>query len=380
MIRIRQVKIPIDLDNKEYIKKKISKKLNIKEQEIIDYKIIKKSIDARDKNNILYSYEFDINIENENKVLKYIDNKDIYIKEEEKYQFKNEGTIKLKERPIIIGSGPAGLFCAYMLSKIGMKPIVIERGEKVEERIKTVEHFFKTNELNPNSNIQFGEGGAGTFSDGKLNTLTKDKQQRGKKVLEIFVENGAPEEILYINNPHIGTDILRKVIVNLRNKIISLGGEFKYNTTLTNLVIENNKLVGVEINNKEILKTNILVLAIGHSARDTFYMLNENNILMQPKNFAMGLRIEHPRKLIDENQYGKNSKLQSASYKLTYQTTKGRSVYSFCMCPGGFVVNASSEKERLCINGMSNYKRDEKNSNSAIVVNIVKEDYNNELF
>ena len=376
MLRIREVKIPISQDNNEYIKKKISKLLNINIENILDYKILKKSIDARDKNNILFIYEFALNLKNKKKInlskniSEYIETKYVFSKEKD-----------LKERPIIVGSGPAGLFCAYMLASVGCKPIILERGEKIEDRVKTVENFFETNKLNPESNIQFGEGGAGTFSDGKLNTLTKDKLNRHKKVFEIFVENGASEEIMYVNKPHIGTDILRKVIINMRNKIISFGGEFKYNSKVTNLIIDDNKIKGVEINNKEKTYSNIVVLAIGHSARDTFYMLNDNNISMKPKNFAIGLRIEHPREMIDKSQYGDSYKiLDSASYKLTYQTQNNRSVYSFCMCPGGYVVNASSEENKLCINGMSNYKRDEKNSNSAIVVNVTTDDYNNELF
>ena len=376
MLRIREVKIPISLDNDEYIKKKISKLLNISKEEIIDYKILKKSIDARDKNNILFIYEFALNLKNENKI-NLSKNISEYIETE--YEFTKEKD--LKERPIIVGSGPAGLFCAYMLASVGCKPIILERGEKIEDRVKTVEDFFETNKLNPESNIQFGEGGAGTFSDGKLNTLTKDKLNRHKKVFEIFVENGAPEEIMYLNKPHIGTDILRNVIINMRNKIISFGGEFKYNSKVTNLIIEDNKIKGVEINNKEKTYSNIVVLAIGHSARDTFYMLNDNNVSMKPKNFAIGLRIEHPREMIDKSQYGDSYKmLDPASYKLTYQTKNNRSVYSFCMCPGGYVVNASSEENKLCVNGMSNYKRDEKNSNSAIVVNVTTDDFNNELF
>ena len=376
MLRIREVKIPISLDNDEYIKKKISKLLNISKEEIIDYKILKKSIDARDKNNILFIYEFALNLKNENKI-NLSKNISEYIETE--YEFTKEKD--LKERPIIVGSGPAGLFCAYMLASVGCKPIILERGEKIEDRVKTVEDFFETNKLNPESNIQFGEGGAGTFSDGKLNTLTKDKLNRHKKVFEIFVENGAPEEIMYLNKPHIGTDILRNVIINMRNKIISFGGEFKYNSKVTNLIIEDNKIKGVEINSKEKTYSNIVVLAIGHSARDTFYMLNDNNVSMKPKNFAIGLRIEHPREMIDKSQYGDSYKmLDPASYKLTYQTQNNRSVYSFCMCPGGYVVNASSEENKLCVNGMSNYKRDEKNSNSAIVVNVTTDDFNNELF
>lgn len=376
MIKIREVKIPISLDNNEHIIKKIAKILNIKKEEILEYEILKKSIDARDKNNIMYIYELALSLKNEkkitltNKISNYIENKYEFVKYKE-----------LKKRPIIVGSGPAGLFCAYMLAQAGCNPIILERGEKIEERVKTVEKFFETNILNPESNIQFGEGGAGTFSDGKLNTLTKDKLNRHKKVFEIFIENGSPKEIMYMNKPHIGTDILRKVIVNMRNKIISMGGEFRYNSKVTNLIIENNKIKGVEINNQDKLLSDTVVLAIGHSARDTFYMLNENNILMKPKNFAIGLRIEHPRDMINKSQYGDNYKLlETASYKLTYTTKNNRNVYSFCMCPGGYVVNASSENNRLCVNGMSNYKRNEKNSNSAIVVNITTDDFDNKLF
>lgn len=376
MIRVRQIKVPITSDNKEFIIKKITSKLKIKSDEILEYKIVKKSIDAREKNNILYVYEFDVSIKNENKILNNINSNDILKTPNEEYVYPKIGKDKLKDKIIIVGSGPSGLFCAYLLAELGYKVTIIEQGEKIEDRIKTVEEFFETNKLNTLSNIQFGEGGAGTFSDGKLNTLVKDKLNRGKKVYEIFIENGAPEEIMYLNKPHVGTDILRKVIVNIRNKIISMGGEFKYNTKMTDLIIEDNKIVGIKINNKEKITCSVLVLAIGHSSRDTFYMLNENNISMKAKNFAVGLRIEHPQEMISKSQYGENYKLlPPASYKLTYQASTNRGVYSFCMCPGGFVVNASSEENRVVVNGMSNYKRDEKNANSAIVVTITKEDF-----
>ena len=378
MIRVREIKVPIENDNNKYILKKLSKLLK---SEIINYKINKKSIDARDKKNILYVYELLVEVENDNKILNTIKSKNISKYIEEEYIFKITGDKPLEKRPIVVGSGPAGLFNAYLLAENNYKPIILERGEKIEDRIKSVEYFFETNKLNTESNIQFGEGGAGTFSDGKLNTLTKDKHNRHKKVFDIFIENGAPIEISYLNRPHIGTDILRKVIINMRNKIISLGGEFKYSSKVTDLIIKDNTIKGVEINNNEKLYSEVVVLAIGHSARDTFYMLNKNNIEMKPKNFAVGLRIEHPKELIDKAQYGEKAiLLPPATYKLTYTTKDNRNVYSFCMCPGGYVVNASSEKNRLCINGMSNYKRNEKNSNSAIVVNIKTEDYNNDLF
>ena len=377
MIRIRQIKIPIEKDNLNYLKKKVSLILKCSETDIKAISISKKSLDARKKPNIFYIYEVDVGIKNEEHLLKKHQlNKDIFLTPEEKYIYPEIGNKKINYRPIIVGSGPAGLFCAYLLAEKGYKPIIIERGEKIEERVKSVENFWKTGILNKNSNVQFGEGGAGTFSDGKLNTLVKDKSFRMKKVFEIFVESGADKDILYTNNPHIGTDVLRKVIVNLRKKIIDFGGEFHYNTTLTNINIKENKITSIEINHKEIINTDILVLAIGHSARDTFEMLDKKAFFLEPKPFAIGLRIQHPQELININQYGKNSKLlPPASYKLTYQTKEGRGVYSFCMCPGGYVVNASSEERRLAINGMSYHDRNSQNANSAIVVTVSPKDY-----
>lgn len=377
MIRIRQVKVSLQNDNDNYIKKQISKILKINEKDIIKYSINKKSLDARKKENINFVYEFDVEVKNEKSILSKNKNNDIFITPTEEYKIEIIGTKELTNRPVIIGSGPAGLFCAYILAENNYKPLIIERGACVEERVKIIEEFWRTGKLDKNTNVQFGEGGAGTFSDGKLNTLTKDKENRGKKVFDIFVENGAPEEIKYINHPHIGTDILRTVIKNIRNKIISMGGEFRFNTTLTNINVKGDELVSIELNNNEIMKCNSLVLAIGHSARDTFYMLN-NYLTLTPKPFAIGIRIEHPQELINKNQYGEAYKyLSPANYKLTYQTSKQRGVYSFCMCPGGFVVNASSEEGHLAVNGMSNYKRDEKNANSALVVTITPNDFGN---
>ena len=367
MIRLRQVKV----NDKNSLEKKLTKILNTK---ILEYKIVKESIDARNKNNILFTYEVDVKVENEEKYLNK--NKDIFKTPNEEYKVEIIGKEKLDNRPVIIGSGPSGLFCAYMLALYNYKPIIIERGEDIDNRVKTVEEFWKNNNLNTNSNVQFGEGGAGTFSDGKLNTLVKDKENRCKKVFEIFVENGAPEEIIYKNKPHIGTDLLRNIIKNMRNTIIKNGGEFRYNTLLTDINITD-KINSIKINN-EILNTDILVLGLGHSARDTFEMLYNKGIKMEPKSFAVGIRIEHPQKMINYNQFG-NNVVEQASYKLTYKC-KDRGVYSFCMCPGGYVVNASSEKNMLVINGMSNYKRDTENANSAIVVSVNPNDYGNNLF
>lgn len=378
MIKIRQIKIPIEKYNINNLKKYISKKINCSESDIEEVIITKESIDARKKSNLCYIIEVNIRTSKEKEILaKNKNNKDILVFQNKEYIYPQKTNQKLKKRPIIVGSGPAGLFCTYLLAKAGYKPILIERGEKIEDRVETVNKFWKDNILNEESNVQFGEGGAGTFSDGKLNTLTHDKEGRQKFVFDTFVENGAPKEILYSSHPHIGTDILRKVIINIRNKIISLGGEIKYNTCLTDLMIKDNKVKAIEVNHNKLIETSIVVLAIGHSARDTFQMLLEKKLNLQPKPFAIGLRIQHSQKDINISQYGeKYAKiLPPSSYKLTYQTKDKRGVYTFCMCPGGYVVNASSEKNKLAINGMSNYKRDTENANSAIVVTISSNDF-----
>ena len=367
MLRVRQVKVKVE--EKDKLNKKIAKKLNIRVEEINNIKILKESIDARMKPEIYYVYEVAVELKNEKHIKR---NNDIEDYVEEKYELKVN---KKTNKPIIVGSGPAGLFAAYMLAMEGCNPIIIERGEKVEDRVKSVEEFWNSGKLNINSNVQFGEGGAGTFSDGKLNTLVKDKENRCKKVFEIFIENGAPEDILYVNKPHIGTDLLRNVIINMRNKIISKGGVFMYNTTFTDLIISGNKLEGIIVNNNEKLYTDTLILAIGHSARDTFEMLHKNKLNMLSKPFAVGVRIMHPQDMIQKSQYGDNNLLPPASYKLTHKCSNGRGVYSFCMCPGGFVVNASSEEERLVINGMSNRNRDEECANSAIIVTVSSNDF-----
>ena len=286
------------------------------------------------------------------------------------------GTEKLNNRPVIIGSGPAGLFASLVLAQRGFNPIMIERGLDVDNRTNDINNFWNERKFKNNSNVQFGEGGAGTFSDGKLNTLTKDKENRGKKVFDIFVENGAPEEIKYIHNPHIGTDILRDVVKNIRNKIIDMGGEFRYNSCLTNIFVSDDKIRSIEINNSEIMDADILVLAIGHSARDTFEMLYNNGLYMESKPFAMGIRIQHSQEMINISQYGNNyyKGLGPANYKLTYKSTEGRGVYSFCMCPGGYVMASSSEENSIVTNGMSEFKRDGENANSALLVNVLTTD------
>lgn len=377
MIRVRQVKVSIE--KKQNLKKKIALLLKINESDILEYKIIKESVDARCKNNILLIYEVDVLVKNETNVLKNINSKDIFISPKEDFVFKISGTKEMKKRPVIVGSGPAGLFLAYFLSENGYNPIIVERGEKMEDRVKTVESFFETGILNTNSNVQFGEGGAGTFSDGKLNTMIKDKAFVGKRVFEIFVENGADFEIMYQSKPHIGTDKLRDVIINMRNKIISFGAEFRYNTCLTDIIIKNDKISGIVLNNSEILECENLFLAIGHSSRDTIEMLYNKGVNIISKPFAVGVRMMHPQEMINKWAYGEkmNSYLKNASYKLTYNTKEGRGVYSFCMCPGGYVVNASSELGGLVINGMSNHMRESGTANSAIVVSVTESDFGN---
>lgn len=373
MIRLRQIKVKIDEDN---LLEKCAKKLKIDVCNIKEYKINKRSLDARKKGDLYYIYEVDILVDNENKLLKYNKDKDILKTPNEKYHIEVTGTKKLKYRPIIVGSGPSGLFCSYILATLGYKPIILERGEEVDKRIEKVNEFWDKGILDTLTNVQFGEGGAGTFSDGKLNTLTKDSSYRQKKVFEIFVECGAPKEILYVNNPHIGTDVLVNVLKNMRKKIEAMGGEFRFRNLLTDIIIKDNKVYEIEINKKERLKTDILVLAIGHSARDTFKMLLDKNINIISKPFAVGVRIQHPQEMINISQYGTDyKKLDNASYKLTYKASNNRGVYTFCMCPGGYVVNSSSEEEHLVINGMSNYKRDSKNANSAVIVTVTPDDF-----
>lgn len=374
MIRVCQVKIK--LGEEENLENEVLKKMGLKAQDIKDMIIVKKSLDARKKDDIHYVYEVDVEVNSSSKVLNKNRSKDIFLAPKEEYQLPPMGDEKLSSRPIIVGSGPCGLICAYILAQEGYFPIVIERGEKVEDRVDTVSKFWDTGILNPNSNVQFGEGGAGSFSDGKLNTMVKDKFYRGKKVFSIFVEHGAPSEIMYLQKPHIGTDLLQDVVKNIRNSIIRMGGEFRYSACLSDLVIQDGKVVGIEINGKEQISCSLLVLAIGHSARDTFSMLYQRGVEMKAKPFAVGVRIQHPQSMIQMSQYATmDSRLPQADYKLTYKTKKGRSVYSFCMCPGGYVVNASSEEGGLAINGMSYHARDSKNANSALVVNVTPDDF-----
>ena len=374
MIRIPEIKLSLDQDEL-CLKKEISKKLDIFEEEILIYRIFRKSIDARKKEDIHFVYTLDVELKNEDGILKKYAKKGIIKTPNLKYEYKSIAPNRFN-RPIIAGLGPAGLFAGLILAQMGYEPIILERGKNIDERSKDVELFWNTSKLNTESNVQFGEGGAGTFSDGKLTTLIKDP--RCRKVLEEFVAAGAPEEILYINKPHIGTDILKGVVRNIRNTIISLGGEVRFNSKVSDIIIKDSRVVGVKVNDDEVIDADKVLLALGHSARDTFNMLYKNGVEIKQKGFSIGVRIEHPQSLINENQYGKyanHKKLGAADYKLSGHFDNGRSAYTFCMCPGGMVVAASSEEGMVVTNGMSEHARDKGNANSALLVGVDPEDY-----
>ena len=383
MIRITQLKLNYR-HTEDDMMSKIAGTLRIHVQDIESYKIVRRSIDARqrgaDQGQILFIYVVDVLVKNEKKCLARNKNKNVSQVTEKKYQFPVAGTQMLMHRPVIVGSGPAGLFCGLMLARAGYRPLMIERGEDFEARTKTVDHFWKDGKLNTESNVQFGEGGAGTFSDGKLGTLVKDKTGRHKKVLEIFVEAGADPEILYVNKPHVGTDVLKEVVRNIRNEIIRLGGEVLFNTKFNDIKTVDGAVQSIEVIAEGMsrwIDTQVLILAPGHSARDTFEMLYSHQIPMTQKAFAIGVRMEHPQTMVNLSQYGiaKDDILPAADYKLTYETTKGRHVYTFCMCPGGYVVNASSEAGMTAVNGMSYHDRGSANANSAVIVNVTPEDF-----
>lgn len=393
MITIQQIKIEMKfdkankrleladlLDSKEVLKKKAAKILGIHMTDVSEVMILKHSLDARKKPQIFQVYTLGVTLQRkdlEERVVKRCKNHQIAIHTRKQYEFPSSGGKELAQRPVIIGMGPAGLFCGYLLACHGYRPILLERGCDVDTRAKDVEAYWNGGSLNPESNVQFGEGGAGTFSDGKLNTLVKDKNGRNQEVLRIFAECGAPEHILYESKPHIGTDILKKVVVNMRNDILKNGGEVRFGAKVTGLEIRDGALCGVVVNSSEVIPATQAVLAIGHSARDTFTYLNQIQIPMEAKAFAVGMRVEHPQRLINECMYGSEhgNLLPAAPYKLTAQTSTGRGVYSFCMCPGGYIVNASSESGRIAVNGMSYSDRDSGRANSAIIVQVTPKDY-----
>ena len=373
MIRISQIKVPIKENTRDKIILECSRKLRINKSNIESYKINKRSIDARKKPDLFYVYELDLVVKDEESILKH--NKNIRKTPKENYKFEILGSKKLNHRPIIVGSGPCGLFCSYFLAEVGYNPLIVERGEKIEDREKSIERFFETGVLDPNSNIQFGEGGAGTFSDGKLNTGNSSIYSR--KVLEEFVKFGAPKEIMYVAKPHLGTDNLVKIIKNIREYILQQGGQMFFEEEVIDFEIEKGHIKSVITDQKRKIKTDSVILAIGHSARDTFKKLNELGVKIAPKNFAVGVRIEHLQKDINMAQYGNKTKLKlgSADYKLVYHASNGRTCYTFCMCPGGKVMASNSEENSIVTNGMSNFARDGENANSALLVNVSVEDF-----
>ena len=381
MLRIDQIKIRVS-DKQPDLRKAVCSRLKISDSDITYAGILRRSLDARKKPELYYVFSLCVGCRNEDKLLRKF-SKDTCVSKYEKkeYMLPEQGCEELTERPLIVGMGPAGLFCAYELARAGFRPLVIERGKCVEDRAKDVEKFWETGVLDTSCNVQFGEGGAGTFSDGKLSTSVKDKDGRTGEVLKTFVEFGADDEILYDHMPHLGTDVLPVIVRNIRNRIIELGGEVRFETCLTGIECLDGAARSVTVRcadgREEKIRTSVIVLAIGHSARDTYELLYDSGLSMEQKPFAAGFRVQHPQSLINANQYGdeKYADILGASpYKLT-ANFGDRGVFSFCMCPGGYVVNSSSEDGGTVVNGMSYSRRDSSNANSAIVVSIPVSDY-----
>jgi uncharacterized FAD-dependent dehydrogenase len=382
MIRLTELRLPID-HAPEDLEAAICKKLAILAKDLIRYEVFKRSYDAR-KNNILsFIYTLDLSVKDEEAVLKRLaHDPHIRLSPDTRYHFVAHFDSHIKPqsalRPVVIGFGPCGIFAALTLAQMGLKPIVLERGKPVRERTQDTWGLWRKKILNPESNVQFGEGGAGTFSDGKLWSQVKDPKFHGRKVLQEFVKAGAPEEILYVSKPHIGTFRLVGVVEKMRKEIIELGGEVRFGQKVTGFEISNHVLQGIHLESGDFLEADHVVLALGHSARDTFATLHDAGVYMEAKPFSVGFRIEHPQSLIDRTRLGPhagNPLIGAADYKLVHHAKNGRSVYSFCMCPGGTVVAATSESNRVVTNGMSQYSRNERNANAGIVVGITPDDF-----
>ncbi|MEZ8880135.1 NAD(P)/FAD-dependent oxidoreductase [Vibrio lentus] len=373
MIRLTEIKLPLDHEESA-IQDAIEAKLGINSDQVLSFNIFKRGYDARKKSKILLIYTLDVLVENEAELLEqFISDPHVKVTPDMEYKFVAKAVENQTERPVVIGFGPCGLFAGLVLAQMGFNPIIVERGKEVRERTKDTFGFWRKRTLNTESNVQFGEGGAGTFSDGKLYSQVKDPKHYGRKVIEEFVAAGAPEEILYVSKPHIGTFKLVTMIEKMRASIIELGGEIRFSTRVDDVHMEDGQITGLTLSNGEEIKSRHVVLAVGHSARDTFEMLHERGVYMEAKPFSVGFRIEHKQAMIDEARFGKNAGnpiLGAADYKLVHHCKNGRTVYSFCMCPGGTVVAATSEEGRVVTNGMSQYSRAERNANSAIVVGI----------
>jgi uncharacterized FAD-dependent dehydrogenase len=376
MLRLTEIKLPLGYPGGD-IKAAILKRLAIAADELISYVVFKRGVDARKPNAILYTYTLDVALRDEAAILaRFKNDRHVRVAPDTSYHLVARAPKNLTMRPIVIGMGPAGLFSGLLLAQMGFRPLILERGKEVRERTKDTWGLWRQGVLNPESNVQFGEGGAGTFSDGKLYSQIKDPRHLSRKVLEEFVKAGAPEEILYESHPHIGTFRLVGMVEKMRETILSLGGEIRFGSRVDDIEITNGQVTGVVLANGERIATDHLVLAVGHSARDTFEMIHRRGIYIEAKPFSIGFRIEHPQSLIDAARYGRNAgnpQLGAADYKLVHHASNGRSVYSFCMCPGGTVVAATSEPGRVVTNGMSQYSRNERNANSGIVVGITPE-------
>ncbi|MGB0466580.1 MAG: NAD(P)/FAD-dependent oxidoreductase [Pontibacterium sp.] len=378
MIRLSNIKLPLD-HNEDALKNAIIKQLEITPDQLVNYELCRRGYDARKKNTIFLIYTLDIETTiNEQLLEKFADSQLIRPRPDTGYKFVTQAPADLQERPVVIGFGPCGLLAGLVLAQMGYKPLILDRGKEVRERTKDTFGFWRKKQLNTESNVQFGEGGAGTFSDGKLSTQIKDPKQYGRKVLTEFVTAGAPEEIMYVSKPHIGTFRLVSMVEKMRAEIIRLGGEIRFSARVDDLQIEDGQVTGLTLASGETIQSKHIALAIGHSARDTFQMLFDKKVYIEAKPFSVGFRIEHEQSLIDQARFGRNAGhpiLGAADYKLVHHCKNGRSVYSFCMCPGGTVVAATSEEHRVVTNGMSQYSRKERNANSAIVVGIDPSDY-----
>ncbi|WP_430460341.1 NAD(P)/FAD-dependent oxidoreductase [Thalassolituus sp. LLYu03] len=377
MIRINELALPLD-HAPDALRAAILDRLNIKDSDLLNVQVFKRSYDARKKNSeIKFIYIVDLDVKGEDKLLARFSTDPHVIPSPDTHYYPVESApAELTERPVIIGFGPCGLFAALILAQAGYRPIVLERGKEVRERTKDTWALWRKKQLTPESNVQFGEGGAGLFSDGKLYSQIKDPKFYGRKVMAEFVKAGAPEEIMYVSKPHIGTFRLTGVVAAMREEIKALGGEVRFQSKVSDFIINNGQTEGVVLENGETIMSRHVVLALGHSSRDTFRTLHRQGVFVEAKPFAIGFRVEHPQSLIDKARLGKyagHPELGAADYKLTFHAKNGRPVYSFCMCPGGTVVAATSEEGRVVTNGMSQYSRNERNANAAIVVGIEPE-------